>query len=226
MHFNSFWLLLHYFSPSGFEAGLGRFLNILQPPQCLYLQFHLFTDHWRNICSNTCPKSEKWCFAIYHLIFNGQNSVLLQTQKNFHRRAPFDDKQNNIQFAWKYTGIQGGKHQIFQTNRRCVGLKAAKVDTTAAAAPFYPHSERRCLERLWSRKGFTRHQHVWTRPWGFNATASDGPLLLTPTRCVTRSWSDAPAEMGGGWPGANDHPHPEPTPATNTSLSCLICDPE
>lgn len=86
MHFNSFWLLLHYFSPSGFEAGLGRFLNILQPPQCLYLQFHLFTDHWRNICSNTCPKSKKWCFAIYHLIFNGQ------IQFSFKHRRTFTDE--------------------------------------------------------------------------------------------------------------------------------------
>lgn len=224
MHFNSFWLLLHYFSPSGFEAGLGRFLNILQPPQCLYLQFHLFTDHWRNICSNTCPKSEKWCFAIYHLIFNGQNSVLLQTQKNFHRWAPFDDKQNNIQFAWKYTGIQGGKHQIFQTNKRCVGLKeAAKVDTTAAALPFYLHSKRRCFERLQSRMGFTQHQHEWTRPRGFNATATDRPLLLTPTCCVTRSWSDAPAEMGGlawcQWP-----PPPRPEPHSSDQQIPLVFD--
>lgn len=86
MHFNSFWLLLRYFSPSGFEAGLGRFLNILQPPQCLYLQFHLFTDHWRNICSNTCPKSKKWCFAIYHLIFNGQ------IQFSFKHRRTFIDE--------------------------------------------------------------------------------------------------------------------------------------
>lgn len=86
MHFNTFWLLRHYFSPSGFEAGLGRFLNILQPPQCLYLQFHLFTDHWRNICSNTCPKSKKWCFAIYHLIFNGQ------IQFSFKHRRTFTDE--------------------------------------------------------------------------------------------------------------------------------------
>ena len=78
---NVFWLLLHNFYRGGFEAGLCRFLNILELPQCLYLQFHLFTHQCRNICSNTCPKSMKWCFAIYHLIFNADIQFSFKTQE-------------------------------------------------------------------------------------------------------------------------------------------------
>ena len=81
MRHNVFWLLLHYFYRGGFEAGLGCFLNILELPQCLYLQFHLFTHQCRNICSNTCPKSMKWCFAIYHLIFNADIQFSFKTQE-------------------------------------------------------------------------------------------------------------------------------------------------
>lgn len=84
-------------SSSGFGTGLCCFLHILQlPPRCLYLQFHLFTDHWRNICSYTCPESMKWFFAIYHYIFNADIQFSFKTQELSQKNA-FWWQLNNIQ---------------------------------------------------------------------------------------------------------------------------------
>lgn len=81
MRFNSFWLLSHYFLRVDLKQGwaaswISYSLRSVFIYNSTYLQITGGTS-----APNTCPKSKKWCFALYHLIFNAEIQFSFKTEE-------------------------------------------------------------------------------------------------------------------------------------------------
>lgn len=145
---NNSWPFSHNF-PQSIYSGLRCFL---QAPRCLYLQFLLFTDDWWNSCSNTCPESMKWCFAIYHLIFNADIHFSFKTLE-LPWRGAFDDNCTTSN-RLKNGGITGDKQSgIKQTNQRVNTGELNTVNIHSVHVQWGDHREEgfRLVRRLYER---------------------------------------------------------------------------
>lgn len=110
MHFNSFWLPLHYFHRVDLKRGwAASWISYSLLSVFIYNSTYLQTTG-ETSAPTLAPNLRSDVFAIYHLIFNAGFQFSFKTEELFtDELLLMTTKQHPI--AWKYAAIPGGKQK-------------------------------------------------------------------------------------------------------------------